>query len=341
MKLQGSKLHKTLNILFRLMIVALSLGFIYRKLFAEGDFEELSTAFQSFYHQADFFLLLVITLIMMLVNWGIEALKWKKLVARVENIGFLQAVQSVISGVTVSIFTPNRTGEFIGRAFILRKGNPGQAVLLTLIGSFSQLLVTILAGLLALAFSFREYLPDRIQIPSWSYTGVIMGIILIMIAGLILFFRISIVIRFIEKRFLNKFSKLHFYLNAINTISGKELLPLFFLSMIRYLVFSIQFFLVLKAFGLPVTILDALTLIPVIFLSLAIIPTIALSELGVRGSVSLFFIGEYLLKQRGIPVSEQEALGAVLAAGLLWVINLAVPAIAGIPFVFKLKFFRR
>lgn len=341
MKLQSSKVRKTLNILFRLLIVSLSLGFIYWKLFAHGNYTELKEAFASFEEHSLFIPVIVATLVLMFFNWGIEALKWKMLVSRVEQIGFIKAVQSVVSGVTVSIFTPNRTGEFIGRAFILKNGDPGQAVLLTLVGSFSQLLVTILAGSMAFAFTFTKYLPEGVYIPSWSKAGIILSLVLLMITGTFTFFRFPFLVKFAENRFLNRLSKVHYYLNAISSISKTELIYLFALSVIRYIVFSIQFFLVLKAFEIPINITAAFSLIPIIFLSLAAIPTIALSELGVRGSVSLFFIGEYLLNTRGFPLNEQESLGIVLAAGLLWIINLAIPAIAGIPFVFKLKFFRR
>jgi hypothetical protein len=78
-----------------------------------------------------------------------------------------------------------------------------------------------------------------------------------------------------------------------------------------------------------------------IYLALAVIPTFALSELGVRGSVSLFLIGGYLLSSRGAPVSENESLAIILAAGLLWMINLAIPAILGVPYIFSLRFFRK
>jgi hypothetical protein len=340
-KLKDSKVRKTLNILFRLLIVVLSLSFIYWKLFAQGDYEELLRAFTSFRREAHFIPAIIITLILMFFNWGIEAVKWQMLVSRVEEIGFIKSVQSVISGVTVSIFTPNRTGEFIGRAFILKKGSPGQAVILTLVGSFSQLLVTLLTGSLALAFTFTQYLPGPISIPAWSHAGIVLTCALLIVAGGFTFFRIPVLLRVFETMFLKHLKKLHYYLNAIYSISRKELLRLFLLSVIRYLVFSLQFFLVLKAFDIPISIRAAISLIPVIFLTLAAIPTVALSELGVRGSVSLFFIGQYLLHSRGVPMNEQESLGVVLAAGLLWVINLAIPAIAGIPFVFRLKFFRR
>ncbi|MBK7172019.1 MAG: flippase-like domain-containing protein [Bacteroidales bacterium] len=336
-----SKVHKTLNILLRLIIVLLSLGFIYWKIFAKGEIQELRMALESFGSNSAFFEGLIIVMLLMLANWGIEAIKWKRLVSEVENISFIKAFQSVITGVTVSIFTPNRTGEFIGRAFILKKGDPLQAVLLTLVGSFSQLLVTLLAGSVALAFTYRLFLPAGVLIPAWTHVGIMAGLLSGVVILITIFLSIPEFTKFLETKFKTRLKRISFYLQALQAISRKELILILSLSFLRYFVFSLQFYLMLLIFGVFIPLSSAILLIPVIFITLAVIPTIALSEIGVRSSVSLFFIGEYILQTRGVAPGEKESLAIIMAACLLWVINLAIPAIAGVPFVFKLRFFRK
>jgi hypothetical protein len=50
------------------------------------------------------------------VNWGLESLKWQRLIYPLETPVFLPVVlKSVLCGVTVSMLTPNRTGEYVGR----------------------------------------------------------------------------------------------------------------------------------------------------------------------------------------------------------------------------------
>ena len=71
---------------------------------------------------------------------------------------------------------------------------------------------------------------------------------------------------------------------------------------------------------------------------MAAIPTIALTELGIRGSVSLYFIGLYFTSL-GIMCSYD--MGIITATTVLWIINLVIPAITGAIFVFRLKFFRK
>jgi hypothetical protein len=72
---------------------------------------------------------------------------------------------------------------------------------------------------------------------------------------------------------------------------------------------------------------------------MAIIPTIALTELGIRGSVALYIFGLY--SGQVLPVSGANSLGIFAASTLLWTINLGIPALIGTIFVFRLQFFRK
>jgi hypothetical protein len=339
--LKQPNLHKTLNILIRLTIVALSVGFIYWKVFAKGDIDGLLDSVKSVDRKPGFINGLLLIFVLMVVNWSIETLKWQKLISKIERISFRKALQSVLSGITVSIFTPNRTGEFIGRAFTLKNEEPGKAVLLTIIGSLSQLLVTILVGTIALAFSYRNYLPAGTNLPGWAHLGMISGIVVLNISLISFFFNVPVFGLSIKNLFRKPNSRMVSYLKVISSLSRKELLWVYLLSLARYVFFSFQFYLMFRLFGIHLPLEAAIFIIPLIYLALAVIPTFALSELGVRGSISIFLIGGYYLSNSGVSISEKESLVIILAAGVLWVINLAIPAILGIPFVFKLQFFRK
>jgi len=339
--LKRSKLHKTLNILIRWAIVGASLGFICWKLFAKGSAKDLLQTFESYGNNPFFYKGMVLITILMLLNWSLETFKWQLLVGRIEKISFLPAFQSVLTGLTVSIFTPNRTGEFLGRAFILKQGDPVKASLLSVFGSLSQLLVTTLAGSVSILFIYREFLPNPSEVSAWVNFGILSGIIFFDSALIALYLQVPLFTGITRKFVRNHWKRIRTYLEVIESVSRKELLQIIGLSIARYSVFTFQFYLMLKVFGIVIPFFQALIFIPLIFLSLAVIPTFALSELGVRGSVSLYFIGMYLVKSQAFPLTEAESLSIVLAAGMLWIINLAVPAIAGAPFVFNLRFFRR
>ena len=74
---------------------------------------------------------------LMFVNWLFEAIKWKYMIAKIENISILRSLQAVFSGITVSTFTPNRIGEYGGRVFCLEKGYRIKAVFITILCSMS------------------------------------------------------------------------------------------------------------------------------------------------------------------------------------------------------------
>src|SRR4051812_18758305 len=60
-------------------------------------------------------LYLVAVLLLMAVNWGIEAVKWKVCIHRIQKIPLLTAFKAVLSGVSFAVNTPNRVGEYLGR----------------------------------------------------------------------------------------------------------------------------------------------------------------------------------------------------------------------------------
>src|SRR6266704_2015862 len=80
-------------------------------------------------------------LLLMPVNWGLEARKWQVLLKSLERISFFTSFRAILSGVAFSINTPNRVGEYGGRIVYVQDGHRWKAVALTIIGSLSQLMV--------------------------------------------------------------------------------------------------------------------------------------------------------------------------------------------------------
>ena len=88
----------------------------------------------------------------MLINWGVEARKWQVLLKPLEPIHFLKSFQAILSGIAFSMNTPNRIGEFGGRVLFVKIGHRWKAVSLTIMGSFSQLIITFIFGAGGLVF---------------------------------------------------------------------------------------------------------------------------------------------------------------------------------------------
>jgi hypothetical protein len=98
-------------------------------------------------------------------------------------------------------------------------------------------------------------------------------------------------------------------------------------SVLRYAVFVIQYILLLQSFNVTDAIGVAAWLISLQFLIMAIIPTIALADIGIRGKLALELFGMISTNQLGI----------IAAALGIWLINLIGPAIVGSLLIIRIK----
>lgn len=317
-----NKLLKNTFYLFKLLIVIFSFGFIAYKLFNQEQFEQIIQSAKNFNLLKQFVLFIVF--ILMIANWSVEALKWRLLIEKLQNINFLKSLKAIFSGITISIFTPNRTVEFAGRILSLKNENRVKAIFSTFIGSIAQLTITINLGFLAIGFIPVFYdgsFLNSIYTPSWLSILSILIIILITY----FYFNIGKFKKFVLSiKFLKKYEGFYF---TFFSYSKMELLKFLGLSLFRYLIFIVQFAILLWIFEVKLQFFDSVITLVLIYFTMTVIPTIALGEIGIRGSVSIFFLSKFT-----------ENLSAVfLASTSLWLINLALPALIGSILIYKSK----
>ena len=293
--------------IFIVLIVA-----IYQQFLLNKNFSQLVQGFQqSFYLKNSIWLCLAIAF--MFFNWGAEALKWRKLMAKIEKLDFRTAFRAILCGVSLSLFTPNRVGEYGGRVLLLQKANKIQAIGLTLIGSWSQLIIHISLGILGLYifeikyFQFHHFLSNIL----FATTA------LLCMLSLFLYFNIQVLEKITKK--LQAYEKWRNYWHIVKKYRRVELLYVLSFSLLRYLIFASQYVFLLWFFGVSASVFEILILVSSIFFIQTIVPSIALVELGIRGNVALFFLSH---------ITENSI--AILAATFsLWTINLLLPAILG------------
>ncbi len=334
-----AKLGKTYNVLLRLTIVVLTFVFLYDQIFYRKDFQSIVDYFPQVSSGKYFYLLMVLVAMLLPFNLFLEIVKWKLLMSKLENVSFWNATKAVLTGISVSMFLPNRVGDYLGRVFVLKKADRLQAVLATVLGSMAQLLTTVLFGFAAALFFFPLYADMSASLNIWFYAGLIVLVLILastFVFAYLNFAAFSEILKRVSGRAYNKISK---YAQVFSWYSPAFLLKILGISIFRYLVFSFQFWLLLWAFQAPISYSTAMMLIGLIYLLMAVIPTIALTEIGVRGSVSLFVFALYF-KPEGI-WTENLGLGVASASTMLWVFNLAFPALLGTIFVYSLRFFRK
>jgi hypothetical protein len=281
---------------------------------------------QSLYGEAAWKLYAALAL--MPVNWGLEARKWQVLLKPLEKLSFFTCFKAILSGVAFSINTPNRIGEYGGRIVYVQEGHRWKAVSLTIVGSFSQLTVTLLFGLGGLLFLLGN--PDTAPAVA-GYTlwikALLYGTFVVTAFFVLVYFRLGWIVHWLER--IPKTGRFMQYLAVIENLPVRFLLRVVSLSVVRYLVFVIQYILLLQLFDTGIGAWQAFWLISVLYVVLAVTPTITLAELGIRGQVSLVLFGMVSANKLGIEA----------AAAAVWVINLVLPALAGSLLFLGIKIF--
>ena len=265
------------------------------------------------------------------LNWGFEARKWQILVKPLQNMSFFTAFKSVLTGVTLSINTPYRIGEYGGRILYIKKGSRIKAVSLSIAGSISQLIITLLMGCIGLSFFILFQLPDHSSIIGLSYFWLKTLLIISTLATIfviLFFFRLAWLIKLIEK--IPAIARYTAYINVLEDFTPKLLLRLLSLSFFRYLVFVFQYILLLQVLNVEIFWLNAFWLINILFLVLAIVPSFAIADLGIRGKFSVELLSLYSINTVGI-------IGTTFG---IWFINLFIPALAGSILILSSKFYK-
>jgi hypothetical protein len=290
----------------KLLVVALSIWFIYHRIFISQDFtlfsKELLKAFENKFN----LLLMVLVMLLFALNWITESYKWKLLLSKFYYLSLFNSLKAVFAGVTVGLFTPNRIGEYGGRIIFIAPKERINAIMATIAGNIAQLAITLIFGTSGVIIMILNHSEFQISF-IWIFC-----LLLIVLGTLWLYFNVQRIPDLIPV----KFEK---YFEALKNYNSRELFNVLLLSTIRYGFFFMQYLMLLWVFGVKINLIEAFYLIPTVYLIISIIPTFALVEWGVRGATALAIIGL---------VSDNDS-GVLAASTSLWIINIALPAIIG------------
>lgn len=286
----------------KIAIALIAFYFIYEKISIQ-PWEEIESKFSII--DKSFFLLLLPILILSVFNWMAEVLKWQILSEQIKPISYKKSIKIVLSSFAVSTITPNRVGEYGAKVLYYNRSDWKKILSYNFLGNMMQLLVTILMVIVSYFF-----LPNSIldKIPYLGYFTVILVVIILTI---FLFKRnINLSIPWISK---------NINLTLWSNIDFNSRVKVLSVSTFKYIAFSFQFMLILYFFRGD----EVISFFPIIALYYfinSVVPTIFITDLVVKGSVSIMlfsFVG----------VDEITIIAVVLSA---WIINFVLPTLLGV-----------
>jgi Lysylphosphatidylglycerol synthase TM region len=251
--------------------------------------------------------------VLVIANWGFEALKWQKLAQKITKITYLESFKSVLLGLSLGFFLPAVIGDSSAKVYKLKTQRKAEGVGVVLLGNGIQFFITMLFGTIAY-LKFANDFPE-VQV---NFGGKILYILLIIstLFGFIFFFRLFYFSKILAKRF--NFFSVNF--TVFEEFSFKDIVELFIIATLRYLVFTIQFLLTLSIFQVDLPVTTLIELSSLVFFAKTVIPALHfISDLGIRELSALFFFGYY----------EIEPAKVVSATLMVWLINILFPVVIG------------
>jgi hypothetical protein len=194
-----------------------------------------------------------------------------------------------------------------------------KGIFASMMASLSQLFITLLGGTWALV-CYRQSTLNQLKIDSKIY----FWSVLLLVLSLLVYLFLPRIVLWMERIIPVKWVQ---YIDFCKRYSFSDLFFLNLMSFLRYTVFVVQLFLLFKFFGKNIDVILFVQLAAIVFLLTTVIPTMALSELFVRSNVGLMIFSVTGIADEVI----------VTIYMLLWLINIALPALFGFYFGLRMK----
>ncbi len=312
--------NKQIIVLFKwLVVIGLALV-IYYRIYKADNWSDIKYIFLDQLN-ADKWPYLLLAFGLMPINWLLETQKWHILVKSFEKISFFTAIKAILIGIVMALITPARIGEYAGRLSLLREKS--QSLGATLLGSIAQNLVTLLIGLFAVVIFADRFISINSGTKNIYYI-LIIGAIL---ALSWLYFHMNTVLNFLNRfKFLNKYLISFANLKKYDFVILSKVLGL---SLVRYLVYAIQYFLLLHFFGIEGELIVLFAGIAILFLIQSGIPLPPVLSILARGELAIIIWSNI----------SNNTIAAVSVSFSLWIINLIIPALIGLIVMLRSRIF--
>lgn len=303
--------------LLKLTILVVLLLVLYFQVFGRTDltFEHLILLFVQELSWANFPLIFLAT-VLMPVNWYFETKKWTALMQKIEPISWSTSLKTVLLGLSISMFTPNRVGEYGGRLLMVSSENRLKAVFAVLVGVSSQWIVLVIFGWWALVISasFGVFPIHNLFLTAMFFWGLVGTLFLCF-----LYFNLQIGINYcLRFRWTSAWAKK--IQTDLYEYSVLELVQSLNYSILRFFIYTFQYLLLLYFFGFDANFFAILLGVMIVYLLQTSIPLPPSTGLIARGNIALLIFGYF---------SANSTVAVLASTFSLWLINIVLPAILG------------
>jgi len=303
------KAKQFLVLLIKLLIVGGAFYFIYNQLANNDklDWQKFITLFRK--NQS--VLGIGFILLLSVLNRYFEILKWQNLAKVIHEISLGEATKQVLAALTAGIFTPNGVGEYAGKALFYPKSEAKNVIFLNLICNGIQMVLTVIFGLFGLMYFNAKYEVITTQTVAILFGG----------------FVLLLIVLFSLKKIKIKGYSIEKLVHKINEIPKPIHRKNILLGVLRYLVFSHQYYFLFLAFDVDLPYFTLISTIAVVYFLASSLPTFQFLDFAVKGSVAIFFFEK-------LGVNEWIV---VFISTLMWFLNVVLPVILGSYYVLNFK----
>ena len=249
----------------------------------------------------------VFVLLLVPVNWLFEWWKWKSTLSVLEiNPTKKVMIHSFFAGIVTGMLTPNMLGNFIGRMYYFQRNQRIQLIVLTLITNYAQFIASIVFGIVAILI--LKETPFELDI-----SGISLLLVLGALSVFLFYFNFEWIFRFWKKK--------SSILELIRNLKSRKIYRwrILMLSLVRHVIFTLQFICMLHAFGESFTVLNVLWIWQV-YLWITLAPSLFLGKLAIRESISIWVLG----------IAGMSELSVLISSFSIWTLNLLLPTLIGL-----------
>mgnify|MGYP003875033613 CR=1 FL=1 len=258
---------------------------------------------------------LSLALLTMGCNWGLEVVKWKKLLNAYMPVTWKTAIRAVLTGVSFGLFGPNRFGEIVGRVLALPSHKRIDGAVISSINGLAQTAATFTFGVVGLILLVEVYGHQAFGLMASKVMQITFGLLVVLM--LVLYYRTPFWGKWVANlKWLGKYRN---QLMHLSTVESSLLSYLYHVSLLRFCTFIVQYLIVFHFLTGSEAWFDMIAATVLTLFSSTVVPFLPIPDLLIKESMALGYF---------------ELMGfssEVIATGVfvVWAINIALPAILG------------